>query len=104
MKIVILKCDRCGKEFQGENEVKLVNNFCSVGIFWEKGFSQMLDYRVSAFRSSGKRQKMIVNWCLECCEKMQVPPPKEPIPVMVDNAPTIEDFIREIVREEVSER
>lgn len=87
MKKTILTCDRCEKE---------VENLIEVG-------AGKRDYNYNS--SSGNTflvYQLYAEWCVACCVEMGItqPYPKNnAVPIIP--APTLEDIIREIIREEV---
>ena len=90
VRTVIFKCDRCGATAEDDkNFLKRV----AVGVNWGYGF-QAADRKLEA------------EWCRECLIKAGLHSPQNeadekiapPVP------PTLEDLIRDIVREEIEQR
>lgn len=91
-------CDRCGYETDSWDAAKETRQMHSVGVVVTD--TQALHYaRYST--SSGVPPKQTGHWCGSCVQDLGLkgPPPKpdaDPAP------PTLEEIIREIVREEMS--
>jgi len=83
-----IKCDRCHKEVKN-TEIKSIN-------------INVADGANNRYEPSYSYPVKHADWCIDCCVEMQVYSPKkktdEPTPPPI----TIEDLVREIVREETS--
>lgn len=90
VRTVIFKCDRCGATAQDD---KHFLRHVAVGVNWGYGF-QAADRKLEA------------EWCRECLIKTGLHSPQNeadekiapPVP------PTLEDLVRDIVREEIEQR
>ena len=88
MKTTIFTCDRCKKEVEKLEEVGAGRRVKSYGY------------------GGGERMEacqFLAEWCLECCIEMGITKlwkesPTPPFPIQPP--PTLEDMIREIIREE----
>jgi hypothetical protein len=80
----IVTCDRCKKEFPNRDEVKAVSAFIGTYSGWE-----------GAFKSFNQ------DWCHECLEELGLPNSAKQRVSMPAPGPSLEDMIREIVRQEV---
>jgi len=91
MRETILTCDRCRKK---------VDNLSEVGA----------GIRSLHYGSYGGGDTYVVHqfgaeWCLECCIEMGIAKPrKESSAQPIQPFPTLEDMIREIIREEVENK
>ncbi len=91
MKKTILTCDRCKKEVEKLIEVGAGQRFYSSSI--------------SGLAGGWKVYQLQVEWCIDCCVEMHIcQPTKESTSKPVGPPPTIEDMIREIVREEMENK
>lgn len=82
------QCDRCKKFLEGKKPYGRPEQFWTVAVTLSDGYGETV---------VDKQE-----WCLPCVEEMKMfcPPKNYPNP-QPDEKPTLEDFIREIVREEV---
>lgn len=92
MKQYTSTCDRCKKTATSENsgEDKLKLHEVGVGIYQPQSYSQ--------YRFIGKAKE----WCEACCIEVGILAPNSPnseVPV----PPTIEDVLRNMVREEIQD-
>lgn len=85
MRTTTYKCDKCGKE-DTTNNLGLADVGVFVGTFQHYG---------------GSARKYIKEWCLECRREAGLAPSKEQPCVQAEPVLTLEDMVREIVREEV---
>ena len=83
-------CDRCGHTHETTDKIY------TVVLFVKEGPGAYL----SNYDFPSRRR----DWCLDCVSAFQLLPPKWNAPKVPDapSPPTIEDIIREIVRDEVS--
>ena len=83
--VTIFKCDRCSKEFPNRDTIKCIS--AGVG-----------DYHGdSAWFKSWR-----ADWCFECLAQMGLPQKADKTPRSnTPTPPTLEDMIREIVRQEL---
>jgi hypothetical protein len=92
MQKTILTCDRCKKE---------------VDKLYEVGAGARSEYS-GQYHPGGREYRvyqLLAEWCLKCCIEMHiVQPVKGSDAKPLATPPTLEDMIREIVREEISER
>lgn len=79
-------CDKCGHTQATDDQMWSIG----IAIVWARG----------TLSDSNLNKKQL--WCRACIEKLGLLPPKPPA-VKPDPAPTLEDMIREIVREEITE-
>ena len=84
MRSTTYKCDRCGGESQDPNFLQAI----SVNIIWR---GNQYESRVAS-----------ADWCQGCVSEMKIakipyPKPKDYVPVV----PSLEDLVREIVRQEL---
>ncbi len=94
MRETILTCDRskCRKK---------------VDELFEVGAGKRVQHYGSSYGSSrgGNRfevNQLVAEWCLDCCIEMGIAKPcKESSAKSIQPSPTLEDMIREIIREEV---
>ena len=87
MRITILTCDRCKKEAE---------NLIEVG-------AGERHHQYSYGRPGGYDfYQLFAEWCLNCCIEMGIAKPTKDSPKPIEPQPTLEDFIREIIREEVA--
>lgn len=80
----IISCDRCKKEFGDRKDMKVVSAY--VGTY--AGFE-------SAFRSFTQ------DWCHSCLNEFGLPADYKEKPSMPVPGPSLEDMIREIIRQEM---
>jgi len=88
MRKTILTCDRCKKE---------VNKLCDVG-------AGLMIQSCGAYGNTGNImavRQLTAEWCFDCCVEMHLTKPSIASTVAPGaTPPTIEDMIREIIREE----
>ena len=87
MIVTTYTCDRCGHT-QGDSD-----QMWNIGIFVTHNH-----YYVSASQSPHKS----VLWCRRCAEEFHMLPTKDPV-IKESVAPTFEDILREIIREEIGD-
>ena len=87
MKTMTFKCDKCGEECSGKDTIRLE----SVGVFW------------GSFMPHAKSVCKSQDWCLICRKKIGAVSAVNGVPPATFVPPTLEDMIREIVREEVTQ-
>ena len=88
-KKTILKCDRCGTE--GKNEETVLFDVI-LG-------TTTTSYAYSAIKVVPRYREWKKEWCEKCCDEFHLlkkAEPQEESPL-----PTLEDMVREIVREEI---
>ena len=87
MKTTTYKCDRCGAESVGGDTIKLLSIYLGEG-----------QYMSDAVRRGGQKE-----WCLKCRIETGIHKPEMALPEIkpVDPVPTLEEMIREVVREEI---
>jgi len=92
MRKTILTCDRCKKEVDKLSEV-------GAGI---------RSHQYSSYGITGDAyvvHQLGAEWCLDCCIEMGIAKPcKESSAQPIQPSPTLEDMIREIIREELENR
>ena len=89
MRTTILTCDRCKKEVDVLIEVGAGIRHCS-----SSRYSTLVGYDIYQLQAE---------WCLNCCFEMSITQPSQDSPQpIIEPQPTLEDFIREIIREEVA--
>lgn len=88
VRTVILKCDRCGAT--AENDKNFLKQV-AVGVNWGYGF-----------QAAGR--KLEADWCRECLIKTGLHRPQNEADEKIapPAPPTLEDLIRDIVREELA--
>lgn len=87
MKKTILTCDRCKKEVE-----KLI----------EVGAGERSYNRHYGGGDTYELYQLAAEWCLDCCIKMHIANPCEKSGAQpIQPPPTLEDMIREIIREEL---
>jgi hypothetical protein len=90
MKKTILTCDRCKKEVSELIEVGAGKREVHYNSYSYGGGNMYRLYQLSA------------EWCLDCCIEMHIAEPrKESEAKPIQPPPTLEDFIREIIRKEI---
>lgn len=90
------RCDRCGVEIESAGSPASPLNTVSVVV------SELKKWGGSGVPwRDGKRLE--AQWCLKCCQQLGVmdPGPEHEQDAKTPALPTIEDMIREIVREEI---
>ena len=90
MRKTILTCDRCKKE---------VETLVEVGA----------GRRVKSYGDDSRERmevcQFLAEWCLECCIEMGITKPgKESLTLPFQPPPTLEDMVREIIREEIENK
>jgi hypothetical protein len=86
MKTTTYKCDRCGVE---DTTGEIILQYVFVGC--------------GEYLSDAKKRAQSVEWCLKCRIETGLisPLPKMPDIKPIEPAPTLEEMIREIVRDEI---
>lgn len=88
-------CDRCGHEQLSDRKFTDTDRWMfTVTVISETGFTRGPRNVMRADR------KGCVFWCQNCCQEVGVLAPPEPV-AKTQEPPSLEDMIREIVREEV---
>ena len=91
MRKTILTCDRCKKE---------ASELHAVG-------AGLRIQRYGSYTSAGNSMEVMqltAEWCLDCCVEMHITRPgATSAAIPLEKPPTLEDMIREIIREEVRE-
>jgi hypothetical protein len=85
------QCDRCGNFLEGKKPYGRPDQLWTVKVTIEAGYGpSVVDQQ---------------DWCRECVTSLHMicPPPNSPNP-QPEGKPTLEEFIREIVREEVGQQ
>lgn len=92
MRKTILTCDRCKKE---------VKDLVEVGA----GKRSIQYYSFSPSGTTYELFQLSAEWCLACCIEMGIAQPcKESKAQPIQPPPTLEDMIREIIREEIDNK
>ena len=90
MRKTILTCDRCKKEVEKLEEVGAGRRVKSYG---------------DDSRERMEVCQVLAEWCLECCIEMGIAAPcKESPAIPIRPPPTLEDMVREIIREEIENK
>ncbi len=91
MRETILTCDRCKEKVKELIEV---------------GAGKRSVYSGSSYsREHFELYQLVAEWCIDCCIKMHIASPcKESEAKPIQPPPTLEDMIREIIREEVENK
>lgn len=93
MRKTILTCDRCEKEVEKLIEVGAGERKHRYGSSYGTGTPYYEVYQLDA------------EWCLDCCIEMGIAQPcKEVKAQPIQPLPTLEDMIREIIREEIDNK
>ncbi len=87
MKKTILTCDRCKKEVEELHDVGAGKREYHNSLYGEGSFYEV--------------RQLCAEWCLNCCIEMGITKVRETDIKEKDPIPTLEDLIREIVREEL---
>lgn len=90
------KCDRCGATSTDQKELGL----CGVAVGMR---TKTYGSYESGFRLDSQRDDLSADWCRRCCEAVGFCDTKEKAEVSGEpDIPSLEDLVREIVREEMS--
>lgn len=93
MRETILTCDRCKEKVEKLIEVGAGERSHHYSMSYGGGGDIYTVYQLSA------------EWCLDCCIEMHIAEPcKKSQAQPIQPPPTLEDMIREIIREEVEQR
>ncbi len=98
MKIETYKCDRCGKTAQTEDEKKELG-LGEIHI----GFKIYGGYRYVSASVFAANQIWSRDWCRTCRKELGILENEIKEPEVQDNAPSLEDMVREIVHREMSQ-
>jgi len=87
MRTTTYKCDRCGAESIGDDTIDLLSIYLGEG-----------QYMSDAVHRGHRKE-----WCVKCRIETGIHKPEKTLPEIkpIDSAPTLEEMIREIVREEI---
>lgn len=91
MRETILKCDRCGEK---------VEHLVEVGAGARQ---QTYAYNYSPLSITHQLYQHTAEWCDTCCIKWGILKPVDATTEIIVLAPTLEDFLREIIREEIEQ-
>mgnify|MGYP001589650473 CR=1 FL=1 len=93
MRETILTCDRCKEK---------VKNLIEVGAGERK---QHYSSSYGRGNSYYEVNQLVAEWCLDCCIEMHIAKPcTESETKPIESLPTLEDMIREIIREEIEDK